>query len=252
MKARLLLLLPLFLLAARPAAAQEALPEAARYQSPQHFALEIKLGPFTPDIDAEFSGGIKPYEDLFGDDPGLMLQAEFDFQIWRGFGSIGLGGSIGFFDKGAAPFADDGASGSPASGTNRVAGETSITLVPLALLAVYRFDVLAQRYNIPLVPYVKIGLAYTLWFIYTGDGSIASYEGDDAEGGSLGWQLNVGLALLLDVFEPQSAKTLDSDLGINHTYVFFELYHLDAAAFSGSTALDVGDTSFLAGLAIEF
>lgn len=247
---RSLIMLALLLLAPRLAAAQEVLPEADVYHSPQHFALEIKLGPFTPNIDAGL--GSKPYQELFGDDPGLMIQTEFDFQIWRGFGSIGVGGSIGYFDKGAAPFADNGASGSPATGDDRVAGETSITLVPLALLAVYRFDVLSERYNIPLVPYIKLGLAYTLWFIYRGDGSIADYEGDEAEGGSFGWQLNIGVALLLDIFEPQSAKSLDDDLGINNTYLFIEFYHLDAAGFSGDTALDVGDTSLLGGLAIEF
>ncbi|MBW2733023.1 MAG: hypothetical protein JRH20_11580 [Deltaproteobacteria bacterium] len=245
------IIIMLALIAPLPAAAQEILPEVERYHSPQRFALELKLGPFIPDIDGEFSGN-SPYEDILGSDPGLMFQTEFDFQVWRGFGSIGVGGSIGYFTKGGAPFADDSVDGAPASGNITVAGETSITLVPLSLLAVYRFDVLAQRYNIPLVPYIKLGLSYTFWFMDKGDGSIASYEGDDAEGGSLGWQINLGVALLLDVFEPQSAKTLDMDLGVNHTYIFIELYHLDANGFSGETALNVGDTSFLAGLAIEF
>jgi hypothetical protein len=124
--------------------------------------------------------------------------------------------------------------------------------MPMALLAVYRFDPLWDRLSIPLVPFIKFGLGYTLWWIEKGDGSLAEAGGDKARGGSLGLQFSAGAALLLDVFEPSAAKNLDSDLGINHTYAFFEFVHLQADGLGSSSALNVGDTTWQAGLAFEF
>jgi len=218
------------------------------YRSPQHFAVEFKLGPYAPRIDSEFDGAT-PFADLFDSGTGVMFRGELDWQIWRGFGSVGVGASLGYYTKSAAPFVDDGGTGQPASGDERVAGETSIALLPISLLAVYRFDPAADRWHIPLVPYVKLGLNYTLWWIRKGDGDVASYEDSDAKGGTLGWQINLGVALRLDVLEPRAAKTLDADVGVNHSYIFFEMLHVDG--FS-SEALQVGDTTWMAGLSFEF
>ncbi|PID39147.1 MAG: hypothetical protein CSA65_05750 [Proteobacteria bacterium] len=237
-----------------PASAQSPFDtpvEAKDFSSPQNFAFEFKLGPYTPNIDGEFDGGASPYEDLFGDGSGIMISGEADWQIWRGFGSVGVGLTMGYFSRSAEPFADDG-NGGPTKSRERVAGETSITLFPISVLAVYRFDVLAERWSIPLVPYAKIGLNYTFWWIRKGDGAVASIEGNDANGGSFGWQFNLGIAVQLDLFEPDAAKSLDANSGINHSYVFFEMMHLAADGFGSETTLDVGDTTWLAGLAIEF
>ncbi len=225
---------------------------AKAYHSPQNFAVEFKIGPYTPSLDAEFGGSATPYADLFGDSSGLIYEGEFDWQIWRGFGSIGLGISLAYFGQSAAPFGDDSVGGKPASGETRVAGETSITLLPIALLAVYRFDVLANRWHIPLVPYVKAGLTYTFWWIRKGNGDVASDGGSDASGGNFGWQVNLGLALRLDILEPNAAKSLDVNAGVNHSYIFFEMKHLAADGFGSAKALDVGATTWLAGLAFEF
>lgn len=239
---------------AAPATAQSPFDTVVKdpdYTSPQNFALEFKLGPYTPNIDGEFNGGASPFADLFGDSSGIMITGEADWQLWRGFGSIAVGLAMGYFSRSAEPFADDG-SGNPSQSTERVAGETSITLFPISVLAVYRFDVLAERWKIPLVPYVKLGLNYTFWWIRKGNGDVASVDGDDANGGSLGWQFNLGIAVQLDIFEPEVAKTLDANSGINHSYLFFEMMHLAADGFGSETTLDVGDTTWLAGLAIEF
>jgi hypothetical protein len=224
--------------------------ERTSFRSPQNFALEFKLGPYTPNIDGEFDGGASPFGTLFGDGSGLLISGEADWQIWRGFGSIAVGLSMGYFSRSAAPFADDG--GTPTADSPRVAGDTTITLLPISVLAIYRFDVLAERWKIPLVPYVKLGLNYTFWWIRKGNGDVASVDGDDANGGSVGWQFNLGIAVQLDIFEPAAAKALDAGTGINHSYIFFEMMHLAADGFGSETTLDVGDTTWLAGLAIEF
>ena len=102
-------------------------------------------------------------------------------------------------------------------------------------MAVYRFDYLAQHWKIPFVPYFKIGLAYYVWWIENGGGflSIAQYTPPGATssqggwGGTFGWVMNPGGAFLLDVLDPSAAKTIDAELGINHTYLFCEFHYAD-------------------------
>lgn len=242
-----LLLSLLGLLVAGPAAAQVVTAEK-EYQSPRYFYAEIKFGPYAPNIDEEFSGSDSAFHHIFGDGTDLMIHGELDWEIWKGFGAICLGGEIGYYNNTTDAFTDSGGSGSPSTSTTRAASETGITLIPLSLLAVYRFDWLAERLRVPLVPFVKFGVNYTIWWIDI-DGNTASYQGDDAEGGTFGWQFNGGLAVQLDFLEPSAAKNLDVELGINHTYIFFEFTHVGSV---GETKLNVGDTTWSGGIAFEF
>ncbi len=236
-----------------PAARAQVIHEEVDYSSPQFALLSLKFGPYAPNIDQEFSDRT-PFQDLFGDDQGLLFTTELDVILWRGFGMAMLGASIGYSSLGVKPFFDDGNDTTPATidDDNRLEGETTITTLPIAILGVYAFDVLAERWNIPLVPYVKFGINYTLWWMEKGDGSTSEVNGDEAAGGTWGWQINVGGAFLLDVLEPKAAKILDSDMGINHTYLFFELAHVQADGFGSSERLNVGDTSWNGGLALQF
>lgn len=221
------------------------------YSSDQWFFFEVKFGPYTPDMDSEFGSGTSPYEDLFGG-MGLMVKGELDIEVWRPFGTLAVGGEIGWFTKSGKTLTDKGDDTTPTTSTTQSAGDTSINLVPLALLVVYRADFLWDRWSVPVIPYVKLGLNYTFWWITKGDGSTASYKGDSARGGTFGWQFNGGAALLLDVFEPKAAKTMDMETGINHAYIFFEFTHVGADGFGSDTALSVGDTTYQGGLAFEF
>jgi hypothetical protein len=224
-----------------------------RYRSPRRFAMEFKFGVYRPNVDEEVNNlntdGSKtftPYTDIFGAGEPFSFQFEFDYQIWQGFGSIGIGLSLGFSQNTALACEDDtkdtGAKYSSCS--TRTAGSTSFTVFPISVLAVYRFDVLAKYLNIPIVPFVKAGMNYTMWW--------SSGSSGDTVGGSWGWQVNAGGALLLDWLEPSAAKSLDNDMGINHTYLFFEFLHSRANSFGKFNARHVGDTTWHAGLAIEF
>src|SRR5581483_5125848 len=88
----------------------------------------------------------------------------------------------------------------------RAGDETDLNIIPMQLMLVYRFDVLANRYKVPLVPYVKVGLGYYIWVIQNGSGGVAtttSTSGSklDGAGGTWGYVLNPGLALQLDIIE---------------------------------------------------
>ncbi len=230
--------------------------QKADYESDRWFMLEIKLGPYSPDVDSQVSG-FSPYDDIFGGD-GLMVKGELDVEFWHPFGTLAVGGEVGWFSKTANSFSDTGDSSTPSSTANRTAGETSMNMVPLALLLVYRADFVWEKWSVPMIPYVKAGFNYTFWWINKGDGSTASAKdkttGDtiDAKGGTFGWQVNAGVSIILDVFEPQAAKNMDVESGINHVYLFIEFTHVGADSFGSDTALNVGDTTYQGGLAFEF
>jgi hypothetical protein len=239
--------------AAPPAAAQPLLSEAGpdgAFRSPRNFALELRFGPFRPDVDREFAGtGQRPHEIYFGRGRRLMTQLEIDYQLFQGFGSFAIGGVIGYFRQNARAFVETGA-GNPTD--ERTGDNTRLSLIPTALLGVYRFDVLAYRYGIPFVPYAKAGLNYTLWTVYDGNDRVARSGDRRARGASLGWQGTVGVSFLLDVIEPGSARELDGETGINHTHLFLELQTVRSPAFGRSDTLHVGGSTWYLGLMFEF
>ncbi|MBI5482143.1 MAG: hypothetical protein HY906_25030 [Deltaproteobacteria bacterium] len=259
------LLHALVALAALPAAAQLPGPGSGgvepekSYASPKHFAFEAKFGPYKPSIDDEFpSGQTGPYSRYFGGS-GLMSQFEFDYQLFQKFGSIGVGLGLGYFTKSGKSFPclpGTGAACEPDFST-KSGDSTSINVLPLALLAIYRFDVLALRYRVPVVPYVKGGLTYSFWWINKGNGKVASVTGadgtkDNGRNGQFGLTVTGGVALMLDAFDTGAGRELDGALGINHTYIFWEWNWSGADGFGAKSALRIGDSNWLAGLAFEF
>jgi hypothetical protein len=239
-----------------------------RYESRQLFAFEIKFSPYSPKLDqsAGLRAGETPFADLFNpqlDDDGnstkgqqppyrLLTTIEFDVQfLRRPWGNLGVGITTGFYRRTTHGFelnADGSACRVPYC--TRSGDEVALNVLPLSALFVYRFDLLANRYHVPLVPYFKIGLAYYVWWMENGNG--VSQKPESAYGGSFGWVLNPGLALQLDFIERGVARTLDGELGINHTYLFCELHYADVDGFRANDKLNLSDTTFNAGFAFEF
>jgi len=137
------------------------------------------------------------------------------------------------------------------------ADESTLSLVPVVAGVVYRFDVMAVRYNVPLVLALKGGLNYTLWWVRDGTEDLSDYqddeEGDEApgQGGTAGLYGAVALHLLLDFFEPHTAKVFDNDLGVNHSYLFVEYAVHWVDDFGSSDSFDLSDDGFVFGLAFE-
>lgn len=248
------------------------------YESSQRFAVELKFGPYSPNIDASPGlNGKTPFADLFPPDPGksrppgkLLTQVEFDYQFWRAwYGNFGVGSTAGFYRRTTHSFAfnNDPTTGLPTACTSGAGGDcvrsgdqTALNIVPLSMLAVYRFDYLARRWKIPFVPYFKIGIAYYIWWIENGGGflSIAQYTPPGATqsqggwGGTFGWVMNPGGAFLLDILDPSAAKTIDAELGINHTYLFCEFHYADVTGLGAPNKMNLSDTTLNAGIAFEF
>jgi hypothetical protein len=238
-----------FLLCVARSARAEDAGEGGGYASPQHFMGELKFGPYKPNIDSEFTNGAHPYEDIFGKDgTSLMIQGELDLQLWHRFGSLGVGLASGFFTNTGH--------GLVTSTSQPSADEAALTIIPIELLAVYRFDVLT-RWRVPFVPYGKIGLCYYIWWMTAGGGELSSFttadgsKTEDARGGTFGWKGVLGLAFQLDVIDPDAARGMDSELGINHSYLFWEYGHTAVSGLSGN-GLHLGDNNWAAGIGFEF
>ena len=234
-------------LATRPslAVAQPMLPdEAKKYRSPQNFAFELRFGPYRPDIDSEFSNGRTPYKDFFGGRK-LMSQIELDYQFFHRVGSLAVGAGVGYFSATAHSPASDG-SGSTADTSN-------LQIIPFSLSAVYRFDYLYERRQVPLVPYGKLGLDYGLWRVNDGNDQIAvDARGGHARGGVLGWHAAAGLSLVLDFLDPDAARAFDDELGVNHTHLFVEFSHADISGLGEANKIHLGDTTWSLGILFEF
>jgi len=222
-------------------------------ESPQRFAFELRFGSYYPDVDeglADTRCGAGPYESIFGRRGDLYTEAEFDYQFLDIFvGTLAVGGAIGVFH------AQDSALAQGTSVCEASNDETNLWILPVSLLAVLRFDIFAERWSVPLVPYFKVGLTYAFWWSSDEEG-ISTIEGTNGEergfGGSLGLRLGGGIMLRLDWIEPRAARSMDNEYGINHSYIFFEYYWAWIDGFGQEGRMNVGDATWALGLALEF
>jgi len=224
------------LLAATPARAQED-------ESPQRFAVELKFGPYYPDVDTEPGVG-SPYQDVFGEKQTFMFLAEFDWQFLRLPGvNLGIGLLAGYFQ-------DTGKGLDPDTG-ERAGEETQLKVLPGHFDAIVRVDALPRYTKVPLVPFVKAGVSYYIWWVENGRG-IGRYDGTTGYGGTWGWNFSAGMMLLLDFFEPSAARTFDQEAGVNNSYLYADFFMARIDNFGDRNKLNLSDYTWTVGLAIEF
>ncbi|HLT37693.1 MAG TPA: MXAN_2562 family outer membrane beta-barrel protein [Enhygromyxa sp.] len=233
-----------------------------RQASPQRFALEIKFGPYLPDVDARYQGdGFGPYATIYGrtDDSGMTVDQPrkgvfsvlgFEWQFYNLGGPFSLGTSIGYFRDSADALIDEPVMDGESLRSS--ADKTNFHVVPITLLLGYRFELLADRFRVPLVPYARGGVAHGFWIEKKGGKLVTNAAGQQSRGSSWGWQVNLGLMLRLDFIERAAATDLDRLTGINHTYIFGEWQFSRLDGFGSDKAMSIGDDTFLVGLAIEF
>jgi hypothetical protein len=246
---RLAACLALALLAVAPlsARAEEVIAKdgssRSSFESPRDFVLELNGGRFRPNIDSQPGLSGHPYQDIFGKNEMWMFGAEFDWELWQGLGSL----SVAF----AADYAWVNGTGVFANTGEKSKDSTSLNTIPLRLLAVYRFDWLARRFNIPIIPFGKVGLAHTIWWSTNGNGAITRYGNDQALGGKWGYQLAGGLALELNWIDETLSREFDQEIGVNSAFIHVEYLYVSANNF-GKVGLDLSTSSFVIGLGFEF
>jgi len=208
----------------------DLIPEARNFESPENFGIEFRIGPYQPDM-----GDNDAADTFFADDSGPLLALELDLIAYRLPEVLYLAGAggIGWMNFDGKTLDDLGAPTSE---------ETSIEIVPLNLLAVIRIDALPRKLSVPVIFTGKIGYQWASW-------STESGGVDEADGWSVGllWALQLGLDL--DTFEPSAARNMDEEWGLNHSFLFFELFGF----IPTEESLEIGeDMTWTAGLGFMF
>jgi hypothetical protein len=224
-----------------------------------HWHVGVRVGPYTPDIDKQLGGASPgPYKQMFGGD-AILPMVDIDRVLWSDFGQVLVGLSIGYMQKTAESFADGS---SPTDNPRmRVKGaDNTFRLLPLALTATYRFTWLDDTYGIPLVPYLKGGLAYYAWEVKAPNGSDAVVcknggmepcSENTALGGSLGVVGAIGLAIRAERLEASTATSMRQS-GIQHAGIYGELSIANVDGFGSDSKLSVGARTWFAGVDFEF
>ncbi len=217
-------------------------------ESPQTMAVELRLGQYLPQVDDEFEGGAHPFRDHFGGKNRWLVGLELDWQLLRlkGIGSLGPGVGVGYTTMKSKDFHD------PASEEQReVAAEGStLKVLPMYGVAVLRIDALHERTPVPLAFYGKAGIGYAMWWANYAD-SLDIASGSKANDTSWGTNWALGASLLLDALDRRAANNMDATNGINNSFVFIEWYNSNLNGFGNSSTMQVGDSTWMAGLAFE-
>jgi hypothetical protein len=223
--------------------------EMKRQESPQNMAVEIRLGPYLPDVDSEFGNGSQPFTDHFGTKDRWMLGLELDWQLLKldRIGSLGPGVGFGYTTMESTDYHD------PAGDDDRdeAAEGSTLKVMPFYGVAVLRIDALAKRTPVPLMFFGKAGVGYGMWWASYASSVDTADDGSKAKDTSWGTHWTLGAAFLLDALDPRSANNMDATNGINNSYVFVEWYNSDLSGLGSKSTMQIGDSTWIAGLALE-
>jgi hypothetical protein len=208
--------------------------------SPRNWNVELRFGPYRPDVDSEFADRgepARPFAQTFGTSRRLMSQLEIDRQLLHRGGTLALGLGAGYYRASAASLSADL--------MTRSGDETALRVIPLSVSIVFRADQLFPNRGIPFVPYAKAGLDCALWSISD------TAKSSSMDGRTFGWHAAAGLAMTLGFLDPDSQRSLDQEAGVNDVAVFFELAHYGLDGLGSTPQLHLGDTTWFAGLMLE-
>jgi hypothetical protein len=207
----------------------DQVPPSHKYISPERFVIELRVGPYQPDM-----GGNDAFNRFFSGDEGPLLGLELDVIGYRlpDLVYLDVGGGIG-----TASFSGKSLDTSGVA----TAENTFLTYLPLSLLGVVRVDALARKLSVPFIITGKLGYQWAHWTAQTGNLS-------EQTGWSVGLQWGAQLALDLDAFDRKAARTMDEEWGINHSFAFFEIFGFAPSSHS----LPLGNTAWTAGLGFVF
>jgi len=244
-----------------------------------NFMLELRLGPYLPNIDGSVPGGATPFQNIFGLNcnaspsptigavsPRVLVGAEIDYLPLRipyiGAVGPGVGWSFTSFSNNAQLA---NLTGPAYPNSQQCSAETTtLTIMPMHGSFVLRADELMRRTGVPIVPYGKVGAGVAWWRASTDTGTEkicgtataptrcvggAAVAGN-GDGLTPSLHLAVGVMLSLNFLEPQASARLDASTGVHHAYVFGEYYN-DQLTLS-TNVLHVGVSSFVGGLAVDF
>ncbi|HZO11782.1 MAG TPA: MXAN_2562 family outer membrane beta-barrel protein [Polyangiaceae bacterium] len=215
------------------------------YFEPLHFVFELRFGPYMPQVDEEFEGRATPYTDFFGDDPLFYFGLELDWLPLHipYVGSIGVGFGWGFTSASGNAIVEE--TGAPSD------AETSLDIFPMHASGVVRFDGLLRKFNVPVVPHVKVGFGFGLWSADGPSGTSAA-DGVAGEGISLGMHLALGGSVALNGFDAGTAKSMRDATGIRYAYLWGEWMYANLDGMGSVPQMHVGTSTGVVGLGLDF
>lgn len=224
-----------FALALALAATGAATPASA--QSPRRGAFDFRMNRYGPDVDAEFGGAATPYADSFGTGKSWMFRVDVSRSVLKTFGTFDVGVGIGYFqDTGKGRLADGSIS----------SDRTTFRIIPTSLSLTYKLDVLPNGFVMPLMPYGRVSLERYNWWTSGGAGGTSEAGGLKGRGATHGYSISGGVALLLDLVDRGLAREMDNDVGINHTYLFFDVTKSVVDDFGSGSSIDLSNSGALA------
>lgn len=231
--------------------AMAALPIKAQAGEPL-FQIQLRTGPYYPSVDSESGLQNDPFKTIFGGKKRWLFEIGGDYEIWRRFGVITIGGSFGFVQYLGKGLTESGTVSSDTSALN---------LFPLRLTAAYAFDMMVRWWNVPLVPYVGGGISYYFWWSTNGVGAISSYPPPPVpanvntvhgKGGIFGFHVLGGIKFLLNVIDREAAANLENSVGIINTYLFVEYQASFINNFGSSSSMNLSGNNIMFGMMVEF
>ena len=194
-----------------------------------HWSLELKGGMYYPDLDQ--------WSQFLGKNRLPQYAGTIAYKVLR---QIEVGFEGGYIhDEGAGKALLH----SQAAGTTVAAGSVTYEFFPLQAFVLVRGIFNEGQW---IVPYVGGGWTRIYYR------SKAEMQ-DTIKGSADGYHGRAGIQLLLDGLDESAANGLFLDYGIHHTYLFFEA-QVSQALINTTTgeSVNLGGTSFLAGLLFEF
>lgn len=163
-----------------------------------------------------------------------MFELETEWQFLRLFGKLGIGAGIGYMR--------DGGYGVFASDQTPSQLRFSFQVIPARATLYYRADYFKSQF---FVPFGEFGYDY----YYFNENS--SGGGHSFSGGRDGYHYGGGLQFLLDIFDKKNAGSMDTDYGVNNTFLSLE-YRISKVNDFGKGVWDFSSKTWFAGLMFEF
>ena len=226
-------------------------PAARADEGPtRRFLIGFKMDRYDPKVDSEPGLTGTPYHDVFGPRAPPRYQLEFDWEVAHPFGSLLLGVTAGFWQN----YGKAVLTGSTPGNVQRSQDTATLDVIPLGLIATYRFDWLSDRWErFPFIPYAQAGFMSALWIAVNGTGDVSSpSSGGRGSGWTHGYTTALGVAINLNSIDPGLAREAYLDTGIQRTSVFAEYGWTYLSNFHRSGALILSDHAWRFGLAVEF
>lgn len=190
--------------------------------------LSLAISPYKPAIDTELNDDGEPifpiYSCMFSGATLAEVGGDADTHLYDGFGSVQL--SIGLNLAQARGKAqpttvkDTGECDTPTS------TDVELSMVKLRPGLTYRADQLLDWFQVPLVPYARVGLV-GVGYAFTKAGAFEE-GGADPMGMRFGWEASAGLMLALDFldaidpFVPDTTRRARASGTFDHTFLFAE------------------------------